>query len=175
MCRPAPVKNVKPVPPRPETIPAAELSKFPVCGLSNFRRYAFPARNNYLASLYPGELYQGWTSYFHDGYWWIGEAPEYSRPLQPARPHDIDWTLNWSRIHLVRTTKANELQVDLETFTPNLARLEMTTEAAPTSTTWKPTAASFIWKLAPGENVLRLRSVNRFERRGGESRIMVQK
>lgn len=176
LCRPAPIKKGKPSTPRPETISVAELPKFPVCGVNNFRRYAFPARNNYLASLYPGELYQGWSSYFYDGYWWIGESPEYSRPLQPTRPQDIDWTLNWTRIHLTRTSKLNELQVDLETFTPNLARLEMTTEATPTpaAATWKATAATFIWKLEPGQNVLRVRSVNRFERLGGESRVVVQ-
>src|SRR5262249_2009626 len=94
LCRPAP--RPPQTPPRPAAIALAELSKYPVCQLNNYRRYAFPARNNFLSSLLPGELYQGWSEYFHDGYYWVGDSPdrpqlspEYSLHLAPARPHDI--------------------------------------------------------------------------------------
>jgi hypothetical protein len=177
LCRPAPPSKVKPAP-RPDVVPIAELPKYPVCGLNNYRRYAFPARNNYLDSLYPGELYQGWSEYYYDGYCWVGDSadaptisPEYSRPLNPARAQDIDWSVNWSRIHLARTNKGGELRVDLETFTPNLARLEMTDAAGQA---WKPTAARFVWKLKSGVNVLRVRSVNMFGRPGVETQVQVR-
>ncbi|HXG10990.1 MAG TPA: hypothetical protein VNK04_14620 [Gemmataceae bacterium] len=185
LCRPAP-PSPQPSPPaggegkaretRPDSIPLAELPNYPVCQLQNYRRYAFPARNNYLSSLLPGELYQGWSPYFYDGYWWVGDSPdapqispEYSLHLSPDRPQDIDWSLNWTRIHLSRTAQPGEVQVDLETHTPNLARLERSE-----GDSWKPTPASFTWKLKPGENVLRVRSVNKWDRPGAEARVQVK-
>jgi hypothetical protein len=175
LCRPVPKADEKSAT-RPDTIPLAKLKQYPVCQIENYRRYAFPARNNYLSSLYPGELYQGWSSYFYDGYCWVGDSPddpqlspEYSRHLSPARPQDIDWSLNWTRIHLARTAKPGEVQVDLETHTPNLARLEKWEDGA-----WKPVAASSLWKLQPGENELRVRSVNRWDRAGAESQVKVK-
>jgi hypothetical protein len=176
LCRPAPPSKEK-VPPRPDVIPVTELSKYPVCGLENYRRYAFPGRNDLLTSLVPGEPHQGWSEYFYDGYWWVGDSPddpktspEYSRHLDPARPQDIDWFLNWTRIHLARTAKPGELRVDLETLTPNLARLERLSG----KDTWKPTPNTFTWKLERGNNELRVRSVNQFERPGVESAITVK-
>src|SRR5262249_48264995 len=155
--------------------PAAELPKYPVCGLANFRRYAFPPRNDYLHSLLPGELYQGWSEYFHDGYVWVGDSaddpktsPEYSRQLDPTRAQDVDWTLNWSRIHLAHTTKAGELAVTVESHTPNLARIEMKQDDGD----WKP--ASTLWTLRPGKNVLMARSVNAFGRVGIETRVEIE-
>ncbi len=182
MCRPAPVAKAK-VLPRPDVIALAELSKFPVCQLNNYRRYAFPGRNNYLHSLYPGELYQGWSEYFYDGYWWVGDSPddprispEYSHHLDPARPQDIDWSLNWTRIHLCRTKNAGELQVDLEIRTPNLARLEKMTETKDMADKdgWQTTPAAFMWKLRPGKNILKARSVNHWDRAGAPAHVQVE-
>ena len=151
-------------------------------GLDPYCRYAFPARNNYLTSLYPGELYNGWEHYYYDGYCWVGDSPdepsispEYSHHLSPTRAWDIDWDLNWTRIHVARTSKPGELQVDLETLTPNLARLETAAESAQgQSGPWKPTAASFVWKLKRGRNVLRVRSVNQWEKAGPDTQCAVQ-
>jgi hypothetical protein len=178
LCRPAPASKVKPVA-RPDVVPIAELPRYPVCGLSNYRRYAFPARNNYLESLFPGELYQGWSEYFFDGYCWVGDSPdepaispEYSRHLTPTRPQDIDWSVNWSRIHLARTGKEGELLIQLEAGMPNLERLEMNQTLG--SKAWKAAEGSFVWKLRPGRNVLRARVVNQFGRAGRESRVEVR-
>jgi hypothetical protein len=181
LCRPAPPAKVKP-PARPDLIGIADLPKYPVCGLENYRRYAFPDRNNYLDTLYPGELYQGWSEYYFDGYCWVGDSPdapaispEYSRHLSPARSTDIDWAVNWTRIYLERTNRPGELWVYLETFTPNLARLEMATAAGKIGAKdWKPTAAKFLWKLQPGMNRLRVRSVNQFRRPGVETEVKVR-
>jgi hypothetical protein len=177
LCRPAPAAAKK-GPPRPDLIPLAELSKYPVCLLDNYRRYAFPARNNYLSSLVPGELYQGWSEYFYDGYCWVGDSPdaprispEYSRPLAPARPQDIDWSVNWSRIHLSRTGKPGELRVDIETHTPNLARLEKRGDG---KDTWQTTPASFVWRLRPGANELAVRGVNHWGKAGSVAHVRVE-
>jgi hypothetical protein len=181
LCRIAPAANAPGLSssPRPETAPIAELKNYPVCGLENYRRYAFPGRNNYLDSLYPGELYHGWAEYFYDGYWWVGDdrddpqlSPEYSKHLPPSRPQDIDWDLNWTRIHLCRTEKPNELRVDLETLTPNLERFERQV-VKDGKEEWNPVGATFAWKLEPGENGLRVRSVNAWGRPGQEARVVV--
>jgi hypothetical protein len=174
-CRPAPAPK-SPRPPRPDAMPAADLPKYPVCGLENYRRYALPPRNNYLSSLLPGELYQGWSHYFYDGYWWVGDAPdepalapEYSRHLPSDRADDIDWPLNRTRIHLARTPVPGELRVQLETITPNLHRLETATADA-----WTPAAEAFTWKLKPGDNVLRARAVNHFGKPGSVAEVRVR-
>ena len=173
LCRPAPGSHTS----RPDVISLKELKAYPVCQLENYRRYAFPGRNNYLATLFPGELYQGWSRYFYDGSWWVGDSPddpqlspEYSFHLSPSRSQDIDWSVNWTRVHLARTKRPEELRVDLETFTPNLARLEKWT-----GDSWQASPASFLWKLEMGENALRVRSVNQFERPGVEAKVRVQK
>jgi len=123
-------------------------------------------------------LYQGWSHYFYDGYCWVGDSPddpklspEYSRHLSPDRPQDIDWRLNGTRIHLCRTKHPGEVQVDLETQTPNLLRMEKRGGA---KDGWQATAESFVWKLQPGANVLEVRSVNHWERTGRETNVEVQ-
>jgi hypothetical protein len=172
LCRPAPVSKEK-YPPRPDTVGLGDLKKYPVCGLQNYRRYAMPPRNNYLSSLLPGELYQGWSEYFFDGYYWIGDArnqpshsPEYSFHL--SRSMDIDWPLNWCRIHFVQGAKAGELNIDIETFTPNLARLEMKLSSDKTGSAkdWQTTSASFTWTVHAGTNKLEVRSVNTWGKAG---------
>ncbi len=173
LCRPDP-KPVKER--RPDVIPLAELQKYPVCQLENYRRYAFPPRNNFLSSLYPGELYQGWSEYYYDGYYWVGDSPddpkispEYSLHADPHRPQEADWKLNWTRIYLSYTSKPDELRVDLATHTPNLARFEMRT----TGQKWETMPATFPWKLVAGENVLAVRTVNQWGKAGSEARAKV--
>jgi hypothetical protein len=177
LCRPAPAPK-KQSPPRPDVIPLADLGQYPVCQLNNYRRYAFPARNNYLSSLLPGELYQGWSEYFYDGYCWVGDSPdaprispEYSRPLSPARPQDIDWNLNWCRLHLSRTKEAGVVRVDMETHTPNLGRLEKRGDG---KEAWQTTPGSFTWQLRPGVNEIAVRSVNQWAKAGREERVRVE-
>jgi hypothetical protein len=173
LVRPAPKP---PVGVRPDTIPLAQLKDYPVCQIENYRRYAFPARNNFLTSLYPGELYQGYSEYYYDGYYWVGDSPdnptispEYSLHADPNRAQEADWKLNWTRIYLSANAKPNELRVDLATHTPNLARFERKTAKG-----WEPTPASFVWTLQPGENTLIARSVNQWDKAGSEARAVVE-
>jgi hypothetical protein len=64
------------------------------------------------------------------------------------------------------------LRVDVETLTPNLERLERA--GAGEKDAWQPIPAGFTWKLKPGVNVLRLRSVNHWGRAGQESVVKVE-
>jgi hypothetical protein len=173
LCRPAPKGKIAP---RPDTITPADVKKYPVCQLDTYRRYAFPPRNNYLTTLYPGELEQGYSDYFYDGYCWVGDrrddpktAPEYTYLLDPSRPQDIDWPLNEVYPHLCRTATNGEVRVDVETNMPNLDHLEKANGA-----TWEKTPATFIWKLRPGKNELRLHGVNAWGRTGQEGRVVVE-
>jgi len=173
MCRPAP----KPLPARPDVITLDELDAYPVCHIVNFRRYGFPARNNFLDTLFPGELYQGWSSYYYDGYWWVGDSPEqpqispeYSNHLDPVRQRDVDWPVNQTGIHLSRTARPGVLRVDLETTVANLARHEKATSAE----AWKATPQSFLWELTPGSNVLVVRGVNAWDKSGRPAQVTVE-
>lgn len=176
LCRPAPKGHVDPQ--RPDAVPLAELPKFPVCQMPNFRRYAFPPRNDFLTSLVPGELYQGFAEYFYDGYCWVGDrpdrptlSPEYSRLLDPHRPADVDWKLGGTRLTLCRTDKAGSYRVDAASFMPNLQRLEkrLVREG---KESWVPTPATFTWTPANGEDLV-VRSVNRWGKAGRATRVGV--
>src|SRR5262249_16086660 len=143
--------------------------------------YAFPPRNTFLTSLYPGELYQGYSEYYYDGYWWVGDSsddpkisPEYSLHADPARAQQADWKLNWTRAYLSYTGKPNDRRVDVATPTPNLDRLEMRTASAlKKEPVFQRTPASFTWSLELGENMLRVRSVNHWGKTGPENRVVV--
>jgi hypothetical protein len=169
------------MPPRPDIIPQAELKNYPVCLLDNYRRYAFPPRNTFLDSLLPGELYQGWSEYFYDGYYWVGDSPdrpvtspEYSLHLDPRRPQDADWKLNWTRIHLSRTDKPDRLRVNLETFTPNFQRFDKEGKSGTVAVKKQPCPSSFTWDLQPGVNTLTVRSVNAWEKSGPPAEVSVR-
>jgi hypothetical protein len=177
LCRPAPAVKGKAAE-RPDRIPAVDLPKYPVCQLENFRRYAFPHRNNYLDSLLPGELYQGWSEYFYDGYYWVDAQPdgrskftsEYSKQL--LERSDVNPDVNRCHLYLARTEKPGELRVDVETLTPNLARFEMATDP---KGPWKTVAATSIWSLKTGaDNELFVRSVNAWDRSGYVTKVTVE-
>jgi hypothetical protein len=179
LCRPAPPSKVK-YPPLPDRTTVKELPKYPVCGLENYRRYAFPPRNNYLDTLLPGELYQGWAEYFYDGYCWVGDSsdnptisPEYSIHLDPTRPHEADWQLNWTQVYLCRTDKPGQLRVDLGTMTPNFLQFERTVSGDKAGTVKSP-ESSFLWQLQPGSNTLTVCSVNHWNRKGLPMQVQVE-
>jgi hypothetical protein len=177
LCRPAPAAKDKQAD-RPDQVPLTHLKSWPVCGLENYRRFALPMRNNYLSSLLPGELYQGWSEYFFDGYAWVSDnrdrpkvAPEYSWQVDAAGPRafEVDWKLNWCRFHVASSGKEGEVfvktgavQVEVETHTPNLANLE---KKQPDGT-WEKTPPRFIWLVRPGTQEMTVRSVNAWGKTG---------
>jgi len=170
MCRPAPKGMTDHA--RPDEVSLAELKKFPVCQIENYRRYAFPARNTFLTSLLPGELYHGYSEYFHDGYCWVGDgmdrptvSPEYSRLVDPHR-EDADWKLGGTRVHLSRSAKADVVDVELESLMPNHARFEVFGDKG-----WQPTPAKSSMSLEKGQRLIRVRSVNHWGKAGRESRV----
>jgi hypothetical protein len=181
LCRPAPKGKSDAA--RPGVIPLAELKKFPVCQIENYRRYAFPGRNTYLTSLLPGELYQGFSEYFHDGYFWVGDSPdrpsvspEYSKLLDPRREQEADWKLGGTRVYVGATGKPGEIKVDLDSLMPNHTRFEIYREEAKSAKDkpgWSPTPARFTLVPAKGETVLRVRSVNAWGKAGRESTIRI--
>lgn len=170
MCRPAPKGKSDPA--RPDVITLAELKKFPVCQIENYRRYAFPGRNTFLTSLLPGELYHGYAEYFHDGYYWVGDSPdrptispEYSRPLDPRRPQDADWKLGGVRVHLSDAGRAGQVAVDLESLMPNHARFEIQRDGK-----WTATAGRFVLETKSGLTT-QVRAVNAWGKAGRATTI----
>jgi hypothetical protein len=181
LCRPAPAGKEK-YPPLPDAVPVKELKNYPVCGLENYRRYAFPPRNNYMDTLLPGELYQGWSEYFYDGYYWVGDSPdnptaspEYSLHLDPNRPQDADWQLDWTQVYLSQTDKPGQIRVDFATLTPNFLHFErMVTMLGGGLTKAQDPATSFVWVLQPGTNKLTVRSVNQWHKKGMPVEVTVE-
>lgn len=178
LCRAAPKDKTDPD--RPDFIPLDELQSLPVCQMENYRRFGFPGRNTYLSSLYPGELYQGFSPYFHDGYWWVGDnpdrpsiSPEYSRHLDPRRQPQVDWQLGGTRVHLCVAKKPGQILVELESLLPNHARFEMVKNGKGKDT-WETVPARLFVTLSEGDTVLRLRSVNAWGKAGPETRVVAR-
>jgi hypothetical protein len=61
--------------------------------------------------------------------------------------------------------------VDVETHTPNLARLE---KRCGGEEAWQTTPRSFAWRLRPGVNEIAVRSVNHWGKAGREERVRVE-
>ena len=82
--------------------------------------------------------------------------------LQSSRAADFYWSVNQTRIYLVAGEKRLELEVQLETVTPNFAHYLVKIDEG----TWRESQGPLTWKLAPGENGLAVRSVNVFGKMG---------
>ena len=74
------------------------------------------------------------------------------------------------RIHALRTDRPGELRIDVETPTPNLARLEVRKGSGQA---WQATPAGFTWAVQPGENVLEVRGVNAWGKVGPAARLRI--
>ena len=137
-----------------------------------FERFMISMRNDELATMAPGEPEHGKGSYHYDGYlfWQDGETaplPWFSNHTE--RPGDLYWTVNRAKIHLQQGDSDDQLQVLLETETPNLEGFEIRADNG----AWEDREAAFDWPLHSGENRLSVRPVNAFGRRGEESRVRV--
>jgi len=140
--------------------------------LAWYSRFWVPMRSNYLESAEPGERGHGYTYFKYDGdLRWLHPKKE---PLPwfsntTSRAGDFDFTVNSVNLHLARTAETAALRVLVETDTPNLARYEARFAHAE----WREVKPDFLWKLAPGNNLLEVRTVNTFGVPGRVSRAEV--
>jgi hypothetical protein len=140
--------------------------------LAWFTRFWLPLRSNYLESPAPYEPGHGNTSFKHDGYLrWLHPR---KKPLPwfsfyTSRRADIDFTVSTVNIHLARSGENGALRVLLETDEPRPARYEVSFAGKE----WTTVKSGFAWKLSPGKNVLKVRTVSTFEVPGRFARAVV--
>ena len=155
-------------------VPAIAETKYePDKWLKHFERFCVTLREDNLTSVSAGEPEHGWGPYHFDGYlWWEDEAtPKLAVfTLATGREADMYWGVNQVAVHLAATGVPDALAVTLETVTPNLDHLEVRLQDG----AWEATPQEFVWRLGSDENHLRVRSVNRFGRRGPIASVAVQ-
>jgi hypothetical protein len=84
-------------------------------------------------------------------------------PVNPAT--DPYFPINQAALTLTRHN--GDLNVKVQTLTPNLKQFEMKLD----DSEWRATLESFVWKLHPGTNLLQVRARNQFEVAGPFSKI----
>jgi len=157
-----------------EKINAAEAPQQNLLGPSEIKaRFGIPLRNNYLTSWLPGELENGFIQYHYDGYlWWkdttIPKYEEYT--YQSSHKRDFYWTLNQAQIFLVTGNQKDNLNVLLDTETPNFEKFQIRIDGKE----WKDSPAEFIWKLHSGENTIEAKPINKFQKDGIVSKIKIK-
>ena len=136
-------------------------------------RFGIPLRNNYLTTWLPGELEHGFIQYHYDGYLWWKDAPipkyeEYT--YQSSHKRDFYWTLNQAQIFLTAGNQKDNIDVLLDTETPNFDKFQIRIDGKK----WKDSPAEFIWKLHNGENTIEAKPVNKFQKDGIVSKIKIE-
>ena len=137
-------------------------------------RTGIPTRNNYLESWLPGELQHGFSQYSYNGYlWWkktlIPEYEEYTYHTSHYR--DMYWTINQVEVFLYESDSPNDLNVVLDTVTPNLDKLMLRIDGGE----WVETKPAFSWKINNGLNRIEVKPVNKWRLDGIISEITVTK
>ncbi|MBN1291237.1 MAG: transglutaminase domain-containing protein [Candidatus Latescibacteria bacterium] len=137
-------------------------------------RTGIPTRNNYIESWLPGELQHGFHQYSYDGYlWWkktlIPEYEEYTYHTSHYR--DMYWTINQIEVFLYESDSPGELNVVLDTVTPNLDKLMLRIDGGE----WEQTQPEFAWRLKSGTNRMEVKPVNKWGLDGIVSEITVKK
>ena len=130
-------------------------------------------RNNFLSQPCPVPLNQGMRGWFWTGHfvWDDAEAPAallYGNRVQ--KRENWEWTLNQAYYHLEATRNVGELRVHLATVTPGFATFVVETDALAA----QAVESGFLWKLHPGENVLKVVSQNKAGRNGNEHGVKLQ-
>jgi hypothetical protein len=140
---------------------------------SRYYQFCTTLRNNFLTSLYPEEPEHGAVTYTYDGHvWYESETmplPQFS--VTSRRAGDFAWSVNQTFITLQQGSEPNAVTVLLDTATPNFETYLIQTNGGE----WKPSEERFVWKLARGENILRVKSRNLFGVEGVESHIVIKR
>ncbi len=141
--------------------------------VSRYYQFCTTTRNNFLTSLYPEETEHGAVSYTYDGHIWYGSEtmplPQFSKTSR--RDGDFDWSLNQTHISLQQGSEPNAVTVLLDTVTPNFDTYMLKIDDG----RWKKSKERFVWKLAPGENTLQVKSRNSFGVDGIESSLVIRR
>jgi len=137
----------------------------------NFRHFAFPPRNDFLDQPEPWEYQHGVDHYHSNYYYWWSDSPiatrgEYSQ--FSCREGDLYWTLNQAAVTLTATGERNEVDVRVDTETPNFQEFRYRLNNGD----WKTLAGKgegqtsrqgrFTWPLRPGVNTLQIKPRNVF-------------
>jgi hypothetical protein len=153
---------------------AAEASENHLLGPNKIKeRFGIPLRNNYLTSWLPGELEHGFTQYHYDGYLWWKDTPipkyeEYT--YQSSHRRDFYWTLNQAQIFLTAGNQKDDLTVILDTETPNFENFKVRVDGKK----WKDSSSEFLWKLHSGDNTIESKPINKFQKDGIVSKIIIR-
>lgn len=137
-----------------------------------FVRFGISLRNNHLVQAEPAEFEHGNQHYHWNGYLWWTDAPDPQYPeysLQSSNPSDFYWGVNQTRLYLQAGERSGELQVEVETATPNFSHFLVQVDGG----AWKEETAPLRWQLHEGENALSVRSANSFGRQGRIARARV--
>jgi len=138
------------------------------------KRFGIPLRNNYLTSWLPGELEHGFTEYQYDGYlWWKDSTiPKYEEyTYHSSHPRDFYWTLNQAQIFLQAGDQKDDINVIFDTETPNFENFQVRIDGKE----WTDSSSEFLWSLHSGDNTIEAKPVNKFQKDGIVSKIIIKK
>jgi len=141
--------------------------------IAHLSHFFIANRSDQMVSLHPGEPEHGMSSYRYDGYLWWKDA---DTPVLPMFSHwsgregDFYWSVNRTRIHLLRGRERGAVEVQLETATPNFRRYLAAFDNAPA----EERGAAFLWNLHAGDNRLSVRAENAFAVPGPEAAVVVR-
>jgi len=157
-----------------DKVKATEASENHLLGPSEIKaRLGIPLRNNYLTSWLPGELEHGFIQFQYDGYLWWKDTPipkyeEYT--YHSSHPRDFYWTLNQAQIFLIAGDQKEDLNVILDTETPNFENFQVRIDGKE----WKDSSYEFLWRLHDGDNTIEAKPVNMFQKGGIISKITIK-
>jgi hypothetical protein len=127
--------------------------------LKLFERFMISLRTDETRSLEPGESEHGRGSYHYDGYLFWQDA--HTEPLpwfsyHTNRPDDLYWSVNETYIHLRERQESGQLEVLLESPTPNLSGFERSFDGG----TWSQADRTFVWTPELDGTRMHVRSVS---------------
>jgi len=149
----------------------------------NFRYFCFPPRNDFLDQLEPWEVQHGVDHYHSNYYYWWSDGPvatrgEYSQ--YSSREGDLYWTLNQAALTLTATNEKNELDVQVDTETPNFKEFRYSLNGAGWQTLegdgdgQTSRTAHLTWSLRTGTNTLEIKPRSAFGMDGITTKVAIE-